>query len=273
MSGETVSMSEAVKPADDVQTRQRSTIAFPYDDLDSAMELATAIHGNAGRGECDDAQLAAWSKQSVKSSGFRLQLSAAKLFGLIVSEGRKHKVTDLGAAIIDPNQARAAKAQAFMNVPLFKAIFDNYKNGVLPAQAAALEREIVGLGVSEKVKDRARQRFEKSAEQAGFFEHGKNRMVMPATVAGLTLPANQTGGENGNGGTGTGSGTGSGGGVELDLDPLLIELLKKIPPAEMGWPSPQRLRWFKTFAMNVSQIYDEDDAPIELEIKTSSATP
>jgi len=48
---------------------------------------------------------------------------------------------------------------------------------VLPAQAAALEREIVGLGVSDKVKDRARQKFEKSAEQTGFFEHGKTGLL------------------------------------------------------------------------------------------------
>lgn len=44
-------------------------------------------------------------------------------------------------------------------------------------------------------------------------------------------------------------------------------LLKKIPNAENGWPGPQRLRWFRTFAMNVSQIYDDDLSPIELEIK------
>jgi hypothetical protein len=49
----------------------------------------------------------------------------------------------------------------------------------------------------------------------------------------------------------------------LSLDPLLIELLKKIPPTESGWPEAQR-----TFAMNVSQIYDNEN-PIELEIKVA----
>lgn len=262
MSGETISMAEASAPADDVQNRQRSKIAFPYDDLSSAIELATAIHGNAWLGDCDDNQLAAWTKQSAKSSGYRGQLAAARLFGLIVTDAGKHRLTDLGSSIIDPNQQRVARAQAFLNVPLFKAIFDKYKNGVLPAQAAALEREIVGLGVSDKVKDRARQRFEKSAEQAGFFEHGKNRMVMPAVATGREPPPPPPAREGGGDGDG-----GNGGEVQLDLDPLLIELLKKIPPAEMGWPAPQRLRWFKTFAMNVSQIYDEDDNPVEIDIK------
>ena len=38
--------------------------------------------------------------------------------------------------------------------------------------AAALEREMVELGVSPKQKDKARQVFERSAEQAGFFATG-----------------------------------------------------------------------------------------------------
>lgn len=46
-----------------------------------------------------------------------------------------------------------------------------------------MERELVGLGVSEKVEDRARRTFEKSAEQAGFFAHGRNRLVTPGIGA------------------------------------------------------------------------------------------
>jgi hypothetical protein len=30
--------------------------------------------------------------------------------------------------------------------------------------------------------------------------------------------------------------------------------------------APQRVRWFRTFAMNVSQIYDGDDEPVEMKI-------
>jgi hypothetical protein len=266
MSGETVSIAEAsaAKTDDDVQTRQRSKIQFPYEDLESAVELVAALHGNVGLSEGDDDQLAAWSSQSAKSSGYRIQLAAARLFGLIETSDGKHKLTVLGSETIDPSRARVAKAQAFLNIPLFKAIFEKYKGGVLPPQAAALEREIVSLGVSEKVKARARVKFEKSAEFAGFFEHGKNRLVTPAVATGKEPPADagaSGGGKDGNGGDG---------GIELDLDPLLIELLKKIPSAEEKWPAPQRARWFRTFAMNVSQIYDDDNAPVELEIKISS---
>ncbi|MDE5452249.1 hypothetical protein GWE18_05065 [Bradyrhizobium sp. CSA112] len=65
---------------------------------------------------------------------------------------------------------------------------------------------------------------------------------------------------------------GDGGGDNLNLDPLLLALLKKIPPVDKGWPAPQRVRWFRTFAMNVSQIYDgEMMEPVELKIDLEEA--
>jgi hypothetical protein len=196
----------------------------------------------------------------VKSSGFRTQIYAARTFGILEGEGGRHRLSDLGRAIVDPNRVREARVRAFLSVPLYKALFDNHRGGVIPP-AAALERVIVGLGVAEKQKERARQVFERAADQAGFFEHGKNRLVMPGVASGIENPPSpppkpENGGNDGDGGGG-----------KLDLDPLLIELLKKIPATDAGWPAPQRIRWFRTFAMNVSQIYDDDNSPVEIEIK------
>ena len=61
-------------------------------------------------------------------------------------------------------------------------------------------------------------------------------------------------------------------GAGLDRDPLLIALLKKIPPSGNDWPGPNRVRWFRTFAMNVSQIYDGDGLPVEMKIELEGAT-
>jgi hypothetical protein len=244
---------------DEGDARQRSSISFPYNNLGDAIEVAQAIHSHAGTGECDDSQLSAWMNVSSKSSGFRIQLSAARMFGLIETTSGNHKLTPLGLSIVDPQQERSARAQAFLNVPLYKAMFEKYKTGVLPPPAA-LERDIVGLGVAEKQKDRARQVFERSAEQGGFFEHGKNRLVMPAVATREAPPAGPTVDKNGGGGGG-----GDDGLENLGLDPLLIALLKKIPTSG-EWPAAQRVRWFRTFAMNVSQIYDDDNAPVEMKI-------
>ncbi len=261
-------MSENVEPletgngdTEEDGKRQRSTIGFPYSDYDSAYALAAAIHANVGHGECSSAQLAAWTNQSVKSSGFRTQIAAARLFGLIDSASSDDlHLTDLGRQAVDPAQARAAKADAFLRVPLFKAIHDKYKDGVTPP-SAALEREIVALGVSEKQKARARQVFESSAQQTGFRDAAPNRLVMPAIVVKPNTPPPDLPKFGGSGG---------GGESDLGLDPLLMALLRKIPKA-LDWPTENRLRWFRTFAMNVSQVYDDDDNPVELEIKVKDA--
>jgi hypothetical protein len=129
---------------------------------------------------------------------------------------------------------------------LYRAIYDGHRGGVIPP-TAALEREIAGFGVAEKQKDKARQVFERSADQAGFFEQGRNRLVMPGIANGAREEEKPRDEE-----------TGGGGGDSLELDPLLLVLLKKIPSAASEWPAEQRVRWFRTFAMNVSQIYDND---------------
>jgi hypothetical protein len=235
--------------------RQRSAIAFPYTDYDNVAAIANSIHENVGHGDCSPGQLAAWTNQSAKSSGFRTQLSAARLFGVMESgDADGLRLTDLGRRIVDPAQARAAKAEAFLRVPLFKALYEKYKDGVTPP-SAALEREIAGLGVAEKQKARARQVFESSAQQTGFRQAAPNRLVMPAVVVKENPPEIE---KRRNGG-------GDGGG-DLHLDPLLMALLRKIPQADAGWPADNRLRWFRTFAMNVSQVYD-DASPVELEIE------
>ncbi len=269
MTGENASSKEAktVQMDEGGKTGDRSSIGFPYNNLNDGLDVARAIHSN---GDGDDAQLSAWLNMSAKSSGYRVQLSAARMFGLVETVSGRHKLTPLGKMAMDPMRDREARVKAFMNVPLYSRLYEEHKGGVIPP-AAALERDMVRIGVIETQKSRARQVFEKSAEQAGFFETGRNRLVMPGFAARADEEEQQDPDPKDDGHDKVkGGGGGGGGSVGLDLDPLLIELLKKIPPTKAGWAAPQRLRWFKTFAMNVSQIYDEDDAPIELEIKLES---
>jgi hypothetical protein len=56
----------------------------------------------------------------------------------------------------------------------------------------------------------------------------------------------------------------------LDLDPLLLALIRMIPPKAAGWPKDQRIRWFKTFAMNVTQVYDEPKDALDLQISEAA---
>lgn len=250
---------------DEGRTRQRSTIAFPYTDFEGAAAVAAAIHGNVGHGTCSAAhQLAPWMNQSPKSSSFRTQLAAARLFGLIESDNAEsYRLTSLGTRVVDPAQVRVARAESFLKVPLFAALFEKYKGTVTPP-SAALEREIAALGVSEKQKARARQVFESSAEQTGFREQGANRLVLPAVVVPPPSQHQETAHPRNAGNSGGGHAHGAH--VDLDLDPLLIALLQKIPPQGEAWPADRRLRWFRTFAMNVSQVYDLEEDPVEISL-------
>lgn len=250
---------ETSLPDDDEGGRQRSTIGFPYMDLDDAIDVARAIYGNVGQGDCDEDQLAAWLSLSPKSSGFRVRLATARMFGVIESSASGAlKVTALGRQIGDPNQVRAAKVAAFLNVPLYRAVFEKYKGDVLPP-AAAFERDIMGIGVAEKQKGRARQVFERAAEQAGFFEKGKNRLVKPGIAEVEPPPVDEK--EKG-GGSGSESDIG-------DLHPFIQGLLKTLPKPETEWKATDRAKWLQTAANIFDLIYKGDGG---IEVKAASAT-
>jgi hypothetical protein len=250
MNGEQEIMLDATKQVR--ATRQRSKIAFPYMDLKAAVDMTIAIYNNVGASECDDSQLGPWTGQSAKSSTFRVQVYAARTFGLLEGEGGKHKLSELGRAVVDPDRARGAKAQAFLNVPLYKAIYEKYRDGVLPP-AAALQRDIVELGVAEKQKDRARLVFERSAEQAGFFEHGRGRLVMPGVRSDLDSPEPK----ERPGGRGGGNGGDDGRTKMPDIDPIITGLLARLPKAGAVWPEPERELWLQLLKGSFQLIYKD----------------
>lgn len=157
---------------------------------------------------------------------------------------------------IDPTKAREARVRAFLLVPLFKAVFDNYNGGVLPPPAA-LARDMMGLGVAEKTKDRARQVFERSAEQSGFFAHGRNRLVMPGVAVGTEPPADeQTDDDRDDDGTGGGNGGGT--------DPLIRALIQKLPKSGDEWSADDRVTWLQMISMAFQMTYGAVDT---IEIK------
>jgi hypothetical protein len=115
---------------------------------------------------------------------------------------------------------------------------ENYKTGVVPPPAA-LERDLIALGVAEKQTGRARQEFERSAEQAGYFEHGKNRLVMPAVAAARETPSDDGKTDRDN------TGDGGGGGKQPEIDPIIRGLLARRPKSGDVWPDAERKLWLQ----------------------------
>lgn len=252
MVGEKRTITEATSKA--TNARQRSTIGFPYMDLNAAVEMAQAIHGHVGLGEADDDQLALWTNQSAKSSTFRVQVYASRTFGVIEGDGGHHKLTDIGRMVVDPSRAREGRVKAFLAVPLYKAVYEKYKGGTLPP-AAALEREITQLGVSDKQKERARQILERSAEQAAFFEHGKGRLVAPGIMSGQGHVIREQQGSGAGGGSGGGSGA---------LDPLIAALIQKLPSSGKPWLVDDRISWLQMASMAFQMVYGPEQETIEI---------
>lgn len=265
MAGEKLAASaDSEKAGADAPKYERSTIEFPYGDLADAIEVAIAIHKNAGM-SCDTDQLAAYMSQATTSGAFRLKVATARIFGLVETTRGSVALTDLGRKIVDPAQERKAKIDAFFAVPLYKAIFEKYKGHLLPP-TAALKREIGKLGVSSKQTDRARQALERSADQAGFSAHGKDKLVIPS---GLAQPESKKSasetkkiedrdiGRSGNGGG--------------DLPPFIQGLLSKLPNEGVVWTMVERVKWLQTAANIFDLMYtageDSDMCFIEIEVK------
>jgi hypothetical protein len=206
-----------------------------------AIGIAQAIHNRYGT-ECAIDQLAAALNQSAKSGAFRLKVASARLFGITENERGKVRLTDLGREIVDPAKRRRASSDAFLNVPLFKAIFEKYLTHNLPP-ALALERVMADLGVSKKQTARARQALERSADQAGYFESGRDRLVKPGNLGERSSTAED----------GKGNAAGGRGGGGDEYDPFIHGLLNRLPKADSDWSMKDRVSWLQT-AENVFKL-------------------
>lgn len=235
--------------------RQRSTIGFPYMNLEEAIGLAQAIYSNVGQGECTDDQLAPWLNLSPKSSGYRVRLSSARMFGLVepTSDGAMY-LSPLGRRIVDPAQRRRASVDAFLQVPLYLAVYSAFRGQMLPP-SAALERQMIGMGVAEKQKSRARQVFEKSAEQAGFFEQGRNRLVKPGFIEGKPneTPPGET--KDTARETTKGSVSGEDDAPTKRLDPIIKGLIDRLPASGEVWPANERELWLTILKSAFQLVY------------------
>lgn len=236
---------------------ERSTIGFPYGDLDDAVEIARKVHDNAGMG-CTIDQLAGWMRQNTTSGAFRLRLSTGRIFGLIEIERGEISLTQLGRRIVDPSLERDARATAFMAVPLYKAVYDKYRGHMLPP-AAALRREMGALGVASKQTDKARWAFERSAEQAGFFAQGSDRLITPSGTQPPETRPLETRRKEHQRPLGTG-------GELPPLHPFIEGLLSKLPEPETEWPVQDRARWLQT-AANIFSLMYKGDGEVDITAK------
>ena len=231
--------------------RERSTIAFPYLDLDDAAEIAKAVH-EVGGASCQWDQLAAKLDAAAKGGAFRQRVMTAKMFGYLTYDRGTVTLTDSGKRLSDTDQEKAARVEGFLAIPLYNRIYEDFKGSTLPPPSA-LETHMANVGVAPKQKDKARQVFQRSATQAGFFQYGNSKLVMPsikASAAAVPAPAIQPEPEP------------ERKKEENDsprLHPLIEGLLKELPEPKTEWPIEERRNWLEMVSGIFNVIYKTSD--------------
>jgi hypothetical protein len=245
--------------------RERSTIRFPYVDLAGAEQIAQAIHSNYGFGSCELDQLAAALGTTTASSTFRQKLAGAGTFALVRVRQQRAELTDLGKRIVDPETRNSARTEAFLRVPLYRAIFDRYRGVKLPPDPG-LEAEMVGLGVSSKQTERARQVFQRSAQYAGFFHQGRDRLVQPTTAegAGASLPPPPPPEDP----------------PPADADflsrlhPIIAGLVRMLPHEDDKWSHEDQQAWLHVAKVNFAFLYGgPQDSSTRVDVERKEARP
>jgi hypothetical protein len=236
--------------------RQRGTIPFPYVDLNEAMSVTQTVWDISGDRATFDHLAARMGHGTVRSGSFRSKVNAARLFGLVSVAGMDVSLTDLGRRAVDHRQGQGARIEAFLAVPLFKRIYERYRGGPLPP-TPALEQFMVDLGVAPNQRDRARQVFLRSAEQAGFFAEGRDRLVKPATVSAVaTTPYTSDQGEAEEESQAP-SLVEPTGGDALRQHPLIEGLIRMLPP-EGPWPRERQEQWLEAARVNLALLYGSE---------------
>jgi hypothetical protein len=243
------SAKSASAPSSDTK-RERSAVAFAYSPLSEAVEVVRAVERRGHT--CTVDELAAELNQQMTSGAFRNKISAARLYGVIDVSRQVVTLTDIGRRIISPDTHAQALADAFMHVPLYRLLYDQFAGNNLPPDQG-IEAAMRRVGVPEKQTVRARQILFRSAETAGFFSAGRNRLVRPA---GSSLPTEP------HAGPGTGDRNRGSSGAEtvpMAEHPLIKGLVAKLPPEGERFTPQQRRRWLDAAKVNLELIYAADD--------------
>jgi hypothetical protein len=162
-----------------------------------------------------------------------------------------------GWSFASGRDGRAAKVTAFLNVELFRVMYDQYKGDALPPPPA-IEPRMLELGVLPKQKERARWTFMKPAQYAGFIDPSSGRFVKPGIVQredGRRQQDKPADVER--------SRTGSGGGgdeIPPAIDPIIGGLLKRLPQTGDVWPDADRKLWLQLLEGSFKLIYKDADA-------------
>jgi hypothetical protein len=201
-----------------------------------------------GGGQATPDQMAAHlGYKGTNNGAYLTKMGATTLFGLVDKNGPVFVATPLAHRIISPtypHDQKKALVEAFLNVPLFKRIYDDFKGKELPPEFGMKNALRLQYGVTQTRVNEAYRSLMESADTAGFFETkngARTHLIMPLiqAVPGAAAPAAPEekpreefgGGGSGNGGAGSGGDSPKGnlgGGALDDVKARYVETLIKL---------------------------------------------
>lgn len=170
--------------------RKRSELRFPVYNLADSVATAKAIQDKGGGAATTDHLAAFLSYKSASNGAFINRVAAGKLFGLIEGPPTRIVITNRAQAILFPVSVAGPKQaliDAFLEVPLYAAIYREYSGKELPPEFGMKNALRTMFGVTPGRIDEAYRAFMASADTAGFFEvrGSKTQLIMPMVSAGL----------------------------------------------------------------------------------------
>ncbi len=168
----------------------RSRYPFPSYNLGIARQIAEKIEYE-GAGRLSEVTLAMTLHVSVKSSGFKLKLLAARQFQLLTRQGEMLSTTPLAKAIFKPTteeEKRGRMIEAFMAIPLFNAVATRFRGQPLPTGQSfrnILERE---FGVENNRVSEAERVLTDSAREAGLLHDSGGKTYLATENVPMPQP-------------------------------------------------------------------------------------
>lgn len=201
---------EGLQAGKDKKARQRSPFLFPAYNFTIALDIARRVE-EKGAGTLAEDTLAVDMGLSVTSSGFRLKCLTARQFGLLSKQGEILSTTPIAKSILKPTNDQDAingYRQAFLNIPLFRAVADRYKGQPLPVGQTfrnILERD---LRIEVGRVQAAERILLDSARDAQVLVSNGDKVYLSVTGQNPLSPAAHTASNGDGNGDSGGSGTG-----------------------------------------------------------------
>lgn len=224
--------------------RAVSGTKFAASSLADSVAVAEAIHRKGG-GRASHDQLAAFLAYKSSNNGSYLdRVASARMFGLVEGTRGEMSPTRRAETILMPEypeDVRPALVDAFMDVPLFQAIYEDYHGKELPPEFGLKNAMRTRYAITpSRVSDAYRSMME-SADTAGLFEvkGSRTQLIIPTMpglsrpptlpqddVAAETEPLSESGGGGGGGGGGRKPPTPTRSDLQNDYVSTLIGILR-----------------------------------------------